>query len=120
MVVRGTSDAVAEMERLEAAANVMEDLARALRLLMAREKVSAPSTRERESCPSPAATESAEAGPRVGCKVRIVRKDAHYMKTGEIVGRRGRLFWYIRLDSQDGQVGRVIYKNASGFICISD
>jgi hypothetical protein len=111
------------MERLEAAAVsleaatvVMDDLARALRLLMSRETASAPAAREEET----STTEAAEAGPRVGRKVRIVRKDAHYMKTGEVVGRRGRLFWYIRLDSQDGQVGRVIYKNASGFMCISD
>jgi hypothetical protein len=59
-------------------------------------------------------------GPHVGQRVRIVRNDVYHQMTGEILGRRGTMFWYIHLDAGDGQVGRVIYKTADRFKAISD
>jgi hypothetical protein len=91
---------------LESAAVLMEGLAIAFRGMMRKP------ARQRPSAPVK--------GPRVGQRVRIVRKDAYHQMTGEILGRRGTMFWYIRLDAVDGQIGRVIYKTADGFKSISD
>jgi hypothetical protein len=91
---------------LESAAVLMEGLARSFREMM-----------QKPVTPSPSRPAK---GPHVGQRVRIVRKDVYHKMTGEIVGRRGTMYWYIRLDVGDGQVGRVIYKTADGFKSISD
>jgi hypothetical protein len=91
---------------LELAAVLMEGLARSFREMM--QKPTKPSS----SRPAK--------GPHVGQRVRIVRQDAYHQMTGELLGRRGTMFWYIWLDATDCQVERVIYKNADGFTSISD
>jgi hypothetical protein len=55
---------------------------------------------------------------KVGTRVRIVRHDPYYGREGEILGRRGKEYWNIRLtDGPSGEV--VIYKRRSGFTVVS-
>ena len=46
----------------------------------------------------------------VGQDVVMTRRDAYHGKRGEVLSRRGRVYWNIKLDD-----GRMIYKKRDGF-----
>jgi hypothetical protein len=56
--------------------------------------------------------ETMEADFVVGNKVRVIRRDKYYGRVGEIIGRRGQLFWRVLLT--EGARQEIIYKKPSG------
>jgi hypothetical protein len=54
---------------------------------------------------------------REGVRVRIVRKDQYYNRTGVVMHRHGRLFWDVRLDATSTRCASVIYKKDAS-LCV--
>jgi hypothetical protein len=94
MVVHRERDA-----ELEAMARVLDALAEQLRAMMVGGAV--------DETPS-----EGEEGSRfsAGRKVRIVVRDKYYGQTATLLSRRGRMYWNIRLEGRDGEIGREMYK----------
>jgi hypothetical protein len=56
----------------------------------------------------------------VGQRVRVTIEDQYLHRIGTIVNKRGKQYWYIRLDPLDGEVAQVIFKKATSFVMIDD
>jgi uncharacterized protein (DUF885 family) len=79
---------------LEAIAVMLEEVARMVRQLKRRK---------------PAASKGNVL--RVGCRVKVVCSQGKYMgRTGEVVSRRGSMFWNVRLDASRGDPERLVFK----------
>jgi uncharacterized protein (DUF885 family) len=79
---------------LEAIAVLLEEVARMVRQLKRRK---------------PAASQGNVL--RVGCRVKVVCSQGKYMgRTGEVVSRRGSMFWNVRLDASRDDPERLVFK----------
>lgn len=59
-------------------------------------------------------------GVEEGQRVRVTIGGPYQGLVGTVTGKRGSMFWYIRLDAVDGCVERVIYKMPTSFKIIDD
>lgn len=83
---------------LEAMARVLDALADQLRGMM-------------RDGDSPIREKKEETGGfEVGKRVRIVARGKCYGRTAVLLSRRGRLYWNIRVEEEDGGVARELYK----------
>jgi hypothetical protein len=107
---RGTKGSVRQ-QKLEAVANAMEILAHELRQLALADDEGKDVYEEKKSRAAEKGTGGK--GCAVGRRVRVKVKGKYYGQTGEILSRRGAMYWNVRLDAGDGEVPRIIYKMAS-------
>jgi hypothetical protein len=101
--------------RLEAVATSLEDLARNLRALKLAPEGSAPRSfsADAPSAPPPPAQPAPptpSANFYVGQRVRVLVAGPHRGRTGEILSRRGRIFWNLQLDATSHQPQCLIWK----------
>jgi hypothetical protein len=103
--------------RLEAVAASLEDLARNLRALKLATPQSTGSTPAASAPPStapppvdPPPTTPPSAPFFIGQRIRIMVSGPHRGRTGEILSRRGRIFWNIQLDATVHQPECLIWK----------
>jgi hypothetical protein len=83
---------------LEAIALVLEEVARQVRRL-------------KRPVASRGASRPCKKGLQVGARVVVVCSQGKYLgRTGELVSRRGTMFWNVRLDASGADPARLVYK----------
>ena len=91
-------------DRLEEAALLLEAMAQELRSLKKGKKGK---TAKERAAPVPSEAKPLETGARV----RVTRqRDQYTGRTGVVMDRRGKLYWYVRLDATEHRVSSVIFK----------
>ena len=97
-------------DRLEQAALLLEEMARELRKMKSRESPEVPVAGGADSQEAPEVPLSGAADLQVGHRVRVVRKDKYYGRTGVVMRRHGRLYWDVRLDASATRAECTIFK----------
>lgn len=101
-------------DRLEEAALLLEAMALKLRQMKRRKGVTkVPADRpSRDETPD---------GLKSGDRVRVVRKHDQYSgRTGVVLDRRGKLFWYVRLDATEDRCACVIFKKDASLLAVDN
>lgn len=105
--ITGSAMRLASWVRLEAIADVLEELSRELRRLSVTEDGDSVASL---SAAATSRDRPADGGFAVGRTVRVVIRDVYYGRVGRIVSRRGDEFWNLVLEADGVKPERLIYK----------